>query len=258
MSDARLDYDEKLRDLVSKWEDSLESNHHDYVYVDGEEGDYGIVRYFGKDIGGTENVHLMTKYIHGGDSEESFYTLAGADVVKKIYRDNFEACLHKSLEANIDPGSREGMYVGFVQETDDAVEIAQREGRSFEGCLDIRHVDFFPSEIRDGAVYKNSMKFYVAVVSPPQGEGQQQKVHFYNLVKPHERLAIKLDAQEHQAKSGLFHAEHGEWRAGFVGGLVEAVVLGDAYSDPSLAPTIGPLFSSPKPLDSKESGFSIL
>lgn len=74
---------EALSAPIEKWEDSLVSNADDYVYVDGEEGDFGILTYHGPDASGT-NVMMMVRYVHGGDSENTYYTQDGIDHVRNV------------------------------------------------------------------------------------------------------------------------------------------------------------------------------
>lgn len=68
---------------IESWEDSLISNSDDYVYVDGEEGDFGILTYHGPDASGA-NVMMMVRYVHGGDIENTYYTKAGIDHVRNV------------------------------------------------------------------------------------------------------------------------------------------------------------------------------
>lgn len=63
--------------IFDKLEDSLVADHSKWVYVDGEEGDYGIVTY-------TLNGELVcTHHIHGGDCENYVFTRFGVILIKK-------------------------------------------------------------------------------------------------------------------------------------------------------------------------------
>lgn len=190
MSNVRLYYGNALDEAVSKWADTLTTNNDDYVYVDGEEGDFGIVRYFGTDIDGNENVHMATQYIHGGDIEHDYYTPAGADMVQKIMRENFETALRKSLEESLDPGRSGDMTVGFVKAFEDAQKKIKELGKQVDGELHQRWHDLFPDFIVDRAIFKYGFKFFQAYVIQP--EKRPAQIAFINVIDPSEFIAIKL------------------------------------------------------------------
>uniref|UniRef100_A0AB39CEW1 Uncharacterized protein n=1 Tax=Pseudomonas phage HRDY3 TaxID=3236930 RepID=A0AB39CEW1_9VIRU len=233
MTEVRLDYDEKLREIISKWEDSLDSNHDDYESVDGEEGDFGIVRYYGLDVDGNANVHLMTKYVHGGDSEDSYYTLAGAEMVQKIIRQNFEAALRRSLEDSLDPGTSRGMFHGWRAEMEKAAQLMDQQKRKFGGELHLGYEELFPKEIEDGAIYRVGYKHYVAKVHQPKREGHKAMMFFYNITNPSERLYIALKARPgHDEKRGMFYTHPEVWSLAFGRREIKSVVLEpDAHGD---------------------------
>jgi hypothetical protein len=99
-----------LGGAVELWEDGLTTNSDEFVYVDGEEGDYGIIKYLDKN-----NVVVMVKYVKGGDVECSTYTAEGLAVVRELLMQNFEECLDMTLSDALDPP--EGMF-GFKMGTD--------------------------------------------------------------------------------------------------------------------------------------------
>lgn len=66
------DLDSEVHDIDSK------ADYKDFVSVDGEEGDYGIVRYYDK----TNNQLLAVRTIHGGDSEDTEFTQYGASLLQ--------------------------------------------------------------------------------------------------------------------------------------------------------------------------------
>ncbi len=75
-----------LQAPIEAWEDTLETNHDDYVFVDGEEGDFGIVQYFGTGSDGKTKQLLLVKYVHGGDVENTYFTEEGALVFQELLR----------------------------------------------------------------------------------------------------------------------------------------------------------------------------
>lgn len=190
MSQVHLYHDRKLDELVEAWVDTLTTNNDDYVYVDGEEGDFGIVRFHGTDLDGNENVHMITQYIRGGDVEQRYYTLAGADMVQKIMRENFETLLRRELEANLDPGHDGGMSVGFVKAFEDATKKMVELGKEVTAELHVRWAEGFPEYIEDRQIFKFGFKLFESyVLSPP---GKPEQIAFRNLVEPNEFIAIKL------------------------------------------------------------------
>lgn len=54
---------------------NLEPCHDKFVFVDGEEGDHGIIDYF------HEGRLFMIRIVHGGDSEEVILTSYGKEVI---------------------------------------------------------------------------------------------------------------------------------------------------------------------------------
>jgi hypothetical protein len=190
MAQVHLYYDRKLDEIVEAWADSLTPNNEDFVFVDGEEGDFGVIRFFGKDLDGNENVHMITQYIRGGDVEQSYYTLAGADIVQKIMRENFETVLRRELEENLDPGHDGGMSVGFVKAFEDATKKMVEIGKEVHAELHVRWVEGFPEYIEDRQIFKFGFKLFESyVLSPP---GKPAQISFRNLVDPREFIAIKL------------------------------------------------------------------
>jgi hypothetical protein len=71
--------------LVQEFLDSLTSDYSDFHYVDGEEGDYGIIRYtaFGQLI--------ATKTVHGGDMEDIDFTDQGKLLLSGIVKQSMES-----------------------------------------------------------------------------------------------------------------------------------------------------------------------
>ena len=99
-----------LGGAVELWENTLKTNNDEYVFVDGEEGDYGIIKYLDEN-----NVVMMVQYVKGGDIEAFTYTAAGMAVVRAILLKNFESCLDMTLCDALD--HEDGMF-GFKMGTD--------------------------------------------------------------------------------------------------------------------------------------------
>jgi hypothetical protein len=77
--------------LLEKEDLGLAEDSSDYVVVDGEESDYGVIRYL--DAGGKV---VAIKTIHGGDSEEWEVTEHGktliADKLLGLFRQSLSQC----------------------------------------------------------------------------------------------------------------------------------------------------------------------
>lgn len=112
---------EALRGPIEKWEDSLTPDNDDFVFVDGEEGDYGIISYFGLDAVGV-NVRMMVKYVHGGDSESTYYTQAGIAHMRTVLLGGYLAvALGSALSAVADPKEGEGgLRIGAIKAAKEA------------------------------------------------------------------------------------------------------------------------------------------
>ncbi len=65
--EIRLKFDECIREDL----DDYKADYSEFTIVDGEEGDYGTIKYYY----GTELVAIKT--VHGGDEEEIEYTRFG-------------------------------------------------------------------------------------------------------------------------------------------------------------------------------------
>jgi hypothetical protein len=219
MTQIHMDIGNDLGQELEKWEDSLKSNYDDFVVVDNEEGDFGVIRYLGTDVDGNENAHLITKYVHGGDQEESFYTLAGADVVQKLMREHFEATLRRNLERSLDPGSHGKLRVGFIQAFKEAEEKRESQGLKIEAELHDRWAELFPKSLVDGGLYKYGFKYFEAKkVSLEQGA---EGFMFVNFIDPNEFLAISPKLIMNNDKSSFaFQADHETWMQSFVAGLI--------------------------------------
>lgn len=223
MTDVQLDYKNKLDELIEKWESTLTTDCSDHVHVDGEEGDFGIVRYYGPDHNG-DHTHMITTYIHGGDVEHSYYTEAGAAMVKKIIMENFEVAIDKSLKDSIDPGQSEDLYHGFVKVAEKASDIAYAEQRKYAGMLHPHYAELFPKEMQHGAVYKFLNRFYVCVQAPEKPDCGQQ-MHFYDMVDPMHRLAIEVGPENGTQNKLLFFTSHDNWKAGFAGRKIRRIEM---------------------------------
>ena len=94
-------------DALEKWEDSLKCDSSEMIYVDGEEGDFGITKFFD-----AENVLMMVKYVKGGDDESSYFTAEGLSVVKQHLQNAMNGDgLDKALSTGLNPA--DGCY-GFT------------------------------------------------------------------------------------------------------------------------------------------------
>lgn len=71
----------------------LTADHSEFVYVDGEEGDFGVIRY--KDASGQV---VATKTVDGGDSAHLELTDYGKPLVAAKLMDVFKETLTKKLE----------------------------------------------------------------------------------------------------------------------------------------------------------------
>ena len=71
----------KVRDALDALDDTFRADSSGYVYVDGEEGDYGDILYYqGEEL-------VYTRRIHGGDEEEIILTELGKLLVRPIILD---------------------------------------------------------------------------------------------------------------------------------------------------------------------------
>jgi hypothetical protein len=78
--------------LLEDAELGLVADNSGYVYVDGEEGDHGVVRYH------DANGHLVAvKTIHGGDSEDYALTPHGAVFVKQLLLNLFSRVIEEKV-----------------------------------------------------------------------------------------------------------------------------------------------------------------
>lgn len=69
-----------LLDKIEDYEVTLVADYKDFVYIDGEEGDYGLVYYSTK-----EGELVYTRHVHGGDRESLEFTELGKQKLKEIY-----------------------------------------------------------------------------------------------------------------------------------------------------------------------------
>lgn len=225
-----LNLDSGMHEILEAWENKLTPNHDDYVSVDGEEGDFGVIRFFGSDVDGVANVHLMTEYVQPGDSVTKYYTPAGADVVQKMVRANIETILRKSLEASLDPGEVDDMYVGFTSDYEKAKALIETQDLHFCGKLIQGYEELFPDAICDGEVWRVGFKFYKAHVTP------NGMTYFYNILNHAERLVIKCDFDSKPLR-GVFCTSYASWRTAFSRyGKILSVVTDHTSS--STSPTI--------------------
>jgi hypothetical protein len=106
---------------IEAWENSLETNDDDYVVVDNEEGDFGILSYFGPNASG-ENVRMMVKYVHGGDNENTYYTQEGIDHIRNVLLgDLLTSAFMTALLGELDPVEGEnGLRIGVIKAAKDA------------------------------------------------------------------------------------------------------------------------------------------
>lgn len=113
---------------IEAWENSLVTNDDDYVVVDNEEGDFGILSYFGPNASG-ENVRMMVKYVHGGDHENTYYTQEGIDHILKVLLGNLLAtAFEAALVRELDPVEGEnGLVLGKIKAAKDADAKAQED-----------------------------------------------------------------------------------------------------------------------------------
>lgn len=88
--------------ITEEFENILENNNDAMVYVDGEEGDFGVVRYY------LNGVLMMVKYVGGGDQETTYYTAEGNAEIRKLLLEGFEDSLDDALRHTLNP--EKGLY----------------------------------------------------------------------------------------------------------------------------------------------------
>lgn len=113
---------------IEAWENTLETNDDDYVVVDNEEGDFGILSYFGPNASG-EIVRMMVKYVHGGDDENTYYTQEGIDHIRNVLLGNLLAtAFEAALVRELDPVEGEnGLRIGVIKAAKDADAKAKED-----------------------------------------------------------------------------------------------------------------------------------
>lgn len=233
-----LELDNALNPIIEKWANSLEANHDDYVVVDGEEGDFGIVRYFGFDLHGNADVHLMTRYVEGGDLESVYYTEAGAEMVEHLVRRNLERVVKTQLRESIDTvGFVGGMHVGFVQHYKDAEAEMEKQGKTVVAVLHTGEMmeSLNPDEFVNRGIYKYNYKLFEALVAPAKG-AMPEMVGFRNLIRPNEFLAYPVGDVAHYMNT----AE--TWK-GILANNTQMVVENNRpeYASTLKFPTFGPI-----------------
>lgn len=85
-----------MSEILEAWENTLETNDDGFTVIDNEEGDYGIIRYLD-----SNGVEMLTKVVQAGDIENTYFTDAGADAVRKLMLDNFNDILGAALTAGM-------------------------------------------------------------------------------------------------------------------------------------------------------------
>jgi hypothetical protein len=113
---------------IEAWENTLEANHDDYVVVDNEEGDFGIISYFGPDASGNI-VRMMVEYVHGGDNENTYYTKEGIEHIRNVLLGNLLAtAFDTALLGELDPVEGEnGLRIGAIKAIKDADAKARED-----------------------------------------------------------------------------------------------------------------------------------
>ena len=86
--------------LLEDAELDLTADHRDFVYVDGEEGDHGVVRYYDAD-----KQLVAVRTLHGGDSEHTELTTLGAQMVRAKLTSLFAQTISEAVTGNqaLDP-----------------------------------------------------------------------------------------------------------------------------------------------------------
>jgi len=72
--------EQDLRTLLESAELPCKEDRSGYIYVDGEEGDYGVIKYYAEQSG----IHIATKVIEGGDVEWVEFTEYGATLMQNL------------------------------------------------------------------------------------------------------------------------------------------------------------------------------
>lgn len=81
-------YTDKIRRHITDTEMTCDVDDSEYVFVDGEEGDYGKVKYHN-----TDGRLIAVRIIHGGDDEDITFTMEGKEILKEQLREAFERML---------------------------------------------------------------------------------------------------------------------------------------------------------------------
>lgn len=106
---------DEMVSIVETWENTLETNDDDYIYVDGEEGDYGVVTHWGANAAG-ERVMMLVQFIHGGDDENTYYTQEGVDAVCRLFSSSAISTdfVRKALMNQLAPVKEQGLFIGYA------------------------------------------------------------------------------------------------------------------------------------------------
>jgi hypothetical protein len=213
MQHIHLELDSALNDIIAKWANSLEANLDDFVVVDGEEGDFGIVRYFGFDLHGNADVHLMTRYVEGGDIESAYYTEAGAEMVEHLVRRNLDRVVKNQLREDIDTvGYVGGMYPGFVADYEKAVQMVKDSGKEIKGELGSDVHEFIPADAQHGDVFKWGFRLFKVFVMRPRDTTAPTKFGLRNILEPTQFLAMVRPLRpEAKRPEGFFLFSHADW-----------------------------------------------
>jgi len=157
-----------LQAPIEAWEDTLRTNHDDYVYVDGEEGDFGIVQYFGTGTDGKTEALLMVRYVHGGDVENTYFTDEGTRVFRELLRTLLPASIDAALLDNLNPPDGEGknghqMRIGEIKKAKDVREAGRVQ---YEPLCSVHQPErSFPDNICNGTIIKYDDLFFVTYVN---------------------------------------------------------------------------------------------
>lgn len=159
-----------LQAPIEAWEDTLETNHDDFVHVDGEEGDFGIVQYFGTGSDGKTQQLLMVKYVHGGDVENTYFTEEGALVFQEMLSVKMPLAILKAIQENMNPPDGEkrsycqvNMRIGQIKKEKEIMATADAKYGPL--CIaDVQRQEL-PSNICNGAVIKYDNFYYTAYVN---------------------------------------------------------------------------------------------
>ena len=171
-----------LNEVLTKWADTLEANSDDLLYVDGEEGDCGTIRYY-ETVANGEKVHLLTEYINQGDSRDLRITQAGLLRVERVALKAFVSNFPNTLDNYVDTGKVDRVVRGEVATAYAADAKLKDLGAVCSGDLD--NLEGLP---RPEHIYGYKNRYFRALLSDTHHE-----LLFVDICDPYTRLVLLGD-----------------------------------------------------------------